>query len=27
MATSAKTEIDLGVQEVSVTVEVRYKFD
>lgn len=27
MATSAKTEIDLGVQGVSVTVEVRYKFD
>lgn len=27
MATSAKTEIDLGVQDVSVTVEVRYKFD
>jgi uncharacterized protein len=27
LETSAKTEIDLGVQEVSVTVEVRYKFD
>ena len=27
MATSSKTEIDLGVQEVSVTVEIRFSLD